>query len=80
MNASSDFSKKVVSQLSKKGVTVIGKTAIPAFEGDVYFSGTAYVLDAAGTQIVRIHRHVCQMAASSWTPECLDENHYMNQF
>lgn len=73
MDFSRDFSKKVIAQLSKKGVSIIGKQAIAAFDGDVYFSGTAYILDAAGTQILRRASQVETMAVSSWTPECLLE-------
>lgn len=33
-----DFSKKTISNLSKKGVSITGKQAIPGFDGDKYFS------------------------------------------
>ena len=49
MNYSKDFSKKVISQLAKKGVTIVGATAVPAFDGDTCFSATAYILNAKGT-------------------------------
>ena len=45
---SRDFSRKTRSQLAKRGFSITGATAIPAFEGDVYSTGTAYCLiDAA---------------------------------
>jgi hypothetical protein len=66
---SKDFSAKTLSALSKKGVSVIGSQAVPAFEGDQYFSGVAYILDAQGRQLLRTHSQVIVMASSSWTPE-----------
>ena len=73
MSYSKHFSKSTVNALAKKGVTIIGATAIPAFLGDEYFSGTGYKLDAAGTHIIRDYFQVVTMAKSSWTPENLQE-------
>lgn len=69
MVLTSHFSKKTLAALSRKGVEVVGMQAIPAFEGDVYFSGTAYILNAKGTQLVRTHSQVLVMSTSSWTSE-----------
>jgi hypothetical protein len=69
----SHFSAKTIKALSRKGVQIVGLQAAPAFEGDVYFSGTVYLLNAAGTGLVRTHQQVLAMAASSWTVECLTE-------
>ena len=62
----SDFSKKTLSSLAGKGVTVIGSVAVPAFEGDKYFTGVAYQLNNNGQMIVRFHHQVLAMANSSW--------------
>jgi hypothetical protein len=67
--AAKDFNKKTLDLLSKKGVNVISCQAIPAFEGDKYFTGTAYMLDYNGHGFSRTHAQVLIMANSSWTPE-----------
>jgi len=67
--ATKDFSAKTLSLLSKKGISVVGATAVPAFDGDVYFSGTAYTLSFAGTSFMRTHSQILVMASSSWMPE-----------
>jgi hypothetical protein len=54
--------------LSKKGISVIGTQAIPAFEGDKYFSGTAFKLEFEGLGFVRTHSQVIVLASSSWDP------------
>jgi hypothetical protein len=64
-----DFSAKVRRQLDKKGVAIVGIQAVPDFEGDKYFSGTAYQLVAHGTSFLRTHSEVCTMAQSSWMPD-----------
>ena len=64
-----DFSKKTLSNLSKKGISVLGSVAVPAFEGDVYFSGTAYSLVWNEMGFIRTHSQILGMAASSWIPE-----------
>jgi len=69
MNYSKDFSKKTIASLAKKGVVIIGATAVPMFEGDTTFAGTAYVLNAAGCQIIRTYNQVVVMGSSSWIPE-----------
>lgn len=67
--AQKDFSKKTLAGLSKKGVSVVGVVAVPAFEGDKYFSGTAYQLEFNGTGFIRSHSQVLVMAVSSWNPQ-----------
>lgn len=69
MVLASHFSSKTLKSLSRKGVEVIGTMAVPAFEGDVYFSGTAYQLKVNGGLIIRTHSQVVVMGSSSWTPE-----------
>lgn len=64
-----DFSKKTLSQLSKKGISISGSQAVPAFEGDKYFSGVAYMLNYNGHGFLRTHSQVIVLAASSWDPE-----------
>jgi len=64
-----DFSKKTLSQLSKKGISIVGQQAIPGFEGDKYFSGVAYNLAYNDTGFMRTHDQVIVLAASSWNPE-----------
>jgi hypothetical protein len=53
MSHAKDFSKKTLSQLANKGISILGSTAIPAFEGDKYFSGVAYQLAYNGTGFIR---------------------------
>lgn len=68
MNHSRDFSAKTVKQLTAKGISIVGSTAVPGFEGDKYFSGTAYSLVWNGTGFIRTHSQVLACAASSWNP------------
>jgi hypothetical protein len=69
-----DFSKKVIASLSKKGISIIGSQAIPAFEGDVYFSGVAYILVWNQNQFIRTYSQVNCLALSSWKPESFFSN------
>lgn len=69
MNYGKDFSKKTLSQLSKKGITIVGTQAVPANEKDIYFSETAYKLAWEGKGFMRTHSQVLILAASSWNPE-----------
>lgn len=57
-----DFSKKTLSALSKKGIAVVGAQAIPAFEGDQYFTGTGYKLVRDGCLYVRTFQQVLAIA------------------
>lgn len=67
--ASKDFSKKTINALTKKGVSIEGVQAIPAFDGDTFFSGVAYLLSANGAGFIRTHSQVVVMANSSWNPD-----------
>lgn len=64
-----DFSKKTVSALSKKGISIVGSQAVPSHDGDKYFSGVAYNLVWNGTGFMRTHSQVIVIASSSWNPE-----------
>lgn len=64
-----DFSKKTISNLFKKGISVVGVQAIPDFAGDKYFSGTAYKLVWNGNGFIRTYSQVIVLASSSWSPE-----------
>ncbi len=59
---SRDFSKKVIKALATKGIVIYGITAIPDFEGDVYFSGTGYKLNDNGTSKIRRYSEVVLMS------------------
>lgn len=67
MNLSQDFSAKTISRLAKKGLSVVGKQAVPAFDGDQYFTGTVYQLTDGTKSVLRSHRHVLTISVSSWT-------------
>jgi len=66
--AQKDFSPKTLSLLAKKGVCIVSVMAVPAFEGDKYFSGTAYSLSYNGQSFIRRHSQILTMAVSSWHP------------
>lgn len=57
-----DFSRKTIAALARKGISVIGAQAAPAFEGDETFSGKNYRLDQNGCGIVRSHAQVLELA------------------
>lgn len=63
-----DFSKKTISQLASKGISISGTQAIPGFIGDEYFSGIAYQLVWNNTGFMRTYSQVIVLAASSWNP------------
>lgn len=63
-----DFSKKTLSQLANKGISISGTQAIPGFNGDQYFSGTAYQLVWNEIGFMRTYSQVIVLAASSWNP------------
>ena len=69
MNHTRAFSPKTIKQLSKKGISIISTQAVPAFEGDIYFSGVAYMLSYKNTGFLRTHSQVIVLANSSWNPE-----------
>ena len=64
-----DFDTKTIKLLSKKGVTITGIQSVPADENDVYFTETAYLLNANGQRLIRRYSQVITMAVSSWMPE-----------
>jgi len=64
-----EFSPKTLRQLAAKGISIIGKQAIPGFEGDKYFSGTAYNLEWNHHGFMRTYSQVIVLASSSWNPE-----------
>lgn len=50
------LSVSALQDLDARGIRVIGQQAVPAFDGDRYFTGSAYVLDDNGTQrVLRLH-------------------------
>lgn len=69
MTPTKDFNKKTLANLSKKGISVISSQAVPAFDGDVYFSGVAYTLVYNECSFIRTHSQVLVIAVSSWNPE-----------
>lgn len=62
------FSKKTMRQLAAKEISIVSQQAIPAFEGDKYFSGVAYQLSYKGQGFMRTHSQVIVLAQSSWNP------------
>lgn len=65
-----DFSKSTLNALLNKGVRIAGKQAMPAFEGDVYFTDFAYQLVTKdGHSMLRTHSQILVMAKSSWMPD-----------
>jgi len=67
-SAVKDFSKRTLAQLAKKGISILSACAVPAFEGDQYFSGTAYTLVYEGRSFIRTHYQTIVIASSSWDP------------
>ena len=57
-----NFSTKTVKALAAKGIAIVGSQAVAAFEGDVYFSGVAYMLDDNGTGRLRTFTEVLALA------------------
>lgn len=57
-----DFSRKTIKALATKGIKIYGITAIPGFEGDIYFSGTGYKLDDNGISKIRDYNQVVLMS------------------
>lgn len=64
-----NFSKKTLSNLTKKNIQILGTQAIPGFEEDKFFSGTAYKLSYNGIGFIRTHSQVIVLASSYWNPE-----------
>ena len=57
-----DFSSKTLRALAKRGVTVIGAQAAPAYDGDATFSGRVYQVSVDGCAMMRSHSQVMEMA------------------
>jgi hypothetical protein len=74
MSHTKDFSKKTLAQLDKKAISIVGTQAVPAFEGDLYFVGVAYMLSYKGNGFMRTHSQVIILAGSSWNPETYFNN------
>jgi hypothetical protein len=68
MTHTKDFSKKTLSQLESKSILIVGTQAVPAFEGDKYFSGVAYQLCYNNKSFLRTHSQIIVLAQSSWNP------------
>lgn len=62
MNAQRDFSKKVLKGLAKNGITVLNSVAVPAFEGDKFFTGVAYQIVKDGQGMLRSYFEVEALA------------------
>ena len=59
-----DFSAATRRALLAAGVAIIGVQAAPAFEGDAYFTGTAYAVSDNGTHRLLSHREVRALAGA----------------
>lgn len=57
-----DFSAKTRKALAARNIAIVGIQAVPAFEGDVYFTGTAYMLTINGVGCLRSFREVLTLA------------------
>lgn len=57
-----DFSVKARKALAARNIAIVGIQAVSAFEGDLYCSGTAYVLNVNGTACLRTFREVLALA------------------
>jgi hypothetical protein len=62
MRAARDFSRKILNALAKRGVSVIGSQAAPAYEGDFSLSGRVYQISSEGCSMMRTHAQVMEMA------------------
>ena len=59
-----DFSAATRRALLKARIRIVGATAAPAFEGDAYNTGTAYMLDIDGKGCLRTFREVLKLAGA----------------
>lgn len=57
-----DFNASTRKALARKGITVIGMQAAPAYDGDTSFSGRVYRLDDNGCCRMRSHAEVLELA------------------
>lgn len=60
-----DFSAAERRALLARGIRIVSTTAVPAFDGDLYFSGRAYMLDIGGCGCLRSYMEVCAIAAGA---------------
>jgi hypothetical protein len=58
-----NFSSKTLKGLTRKGIAVIGSQAVPAFQGDVYFSDVAYAISDNGTHRLLRHGEIIALSA-----------------
>jgi hypothetical protein len=61
--ARSHFNARTLRALTRQGIRLVGIQAAPAFDGDLYFTGTAYVLDVCGECRIRSYGEVLALAA-----------------
>lgn len=59
-----DFSASTRRALLSKGIAIVGTQAVPAFDGDRYFSGRAYMLAINGCGCLRSFREVLTLAGA----------------
>ena len=57
-----DFSLSTIQALAKRGISIIGTQAAPAFDGDMTFSGRVYQISVNGCAAMRSHSQVMEMA------------------
>jgi hypothetical protein len=67
--ASKDFSRKTLSQLTRKGIEIASATFVPGADGSFANGERAYALVVNGCQYLRTHSQVLVCAASSWCGE-----------
>jgi hypothetical protein len=60
----SDFSKTTLRKLTRKGISILGKTLIPAAAGELRFANgeTGYAVNDNGTGKVKTFSQVLEMA------------------
>ena len=63
--AEKDFSKAVVKALGRKGITLIGITALPDASGSFLNSDRGYTLNDNGTHRIRTYREVVSISVGS---------------
>jgi len=69
MSAVFHFDKKTLNGLAKKNIQVVKSQAIPAFEGDLFFTATAYLLRYKDKGFMRTYNQVLCISRSSWNPD-----------
>lgn len=61
--AARDFNKVVRAALTKRGITFIGTTWLPGPNGSFANGQRGYILDDRGTQRIRDHKGVLELAS-----------------